>query len=149
MPERGSQRVHIGAQILGLKVQRLRSDVEGSAPQFPCRRLVLVELKRQTKVYNFGVLPFSKQNIPRLDVPVNQSRTVGRLEALGHLEADAQHLSFWHTPVRLHEAVQRALIHQLHGNVEHSVSVPGGIYTHHMGMVDACGQSGFAFKLGG
>ena len=123
--ERAAERVHVGPEVHRLLLHLLRRDVVGRAPY-----LVRVLLhRREAEVHELRVPVGVEEDVLRLDVSVHKPLVRRAPERLRDLLADLHHAGDVDGRAGvLHELVERAAGHELHGDVGHSVRDAVGVY---------------------
>ena len=102
----------------------------------------------EAEVHDLGRDGVGEEDIARLDVAMNQPAFERGLEALGDLDAHGQDLHLGQAVVRLHQPLQRAFIHQFHGDIDEAIVLPGAVDLDDVRVVDRSGDRGFLLKLG-
>lgn len=74
--------------------QALGRDIVGRAPNFALRFRMLRGEERKAKINDLRRAPVSKEDVTKLDVAMNQTRSERRLQILCHLQTDIERLQF-------------------------------------------------------
>ena len=98
---------------------------------------------RKAKVENLYLFPLSHKNVRGLDVPVNDSLRVCRIESVGDLNRNFQH--FRHREWLSQDAMLEGhALHQLHGEEGVAIVLADFVYRADVGMIQSRGSTGFA-----
>ena len=136
--KRRRQRIHIAPEILRRTIQLLRRHIERRRPHLPLLLVLLLHQNRQTKVHDLRRLIIRKQNVPRLDVAMDQSLLQPRPQAARNLRTHLQRTILRNLrPVR-HQAVQTARAHHLHRQIHHALVLAIREHLHDIRMVQRC-----------
>ena len=145
--ERAAERIHVAAEVLRFVVELLGRDVVGRAPDFTARALFILHEDRQAEVHDLRGVRVGEEDVAGLHVAVNQPVLLRGAQPLRDLDAHVQHLRLRHAALERDEAVERAAVHQLHGDVEAPAIRAGGEDLHYMRMIDRRRDAGLRLEL--
>ena len=108
----------------------------------------LVHRDGEPKVHQFGRVSIREKNVARLDIAMDEVVFEGRLEPLGDLDPNFQHLRLWQAALDAHEIVERAFLGEFHRQVKLTVVFAKREDLDHVRMIDRGGDAGFFFQPG-
>ena len=145
---RGRERIHVAAEILGAAVELFRRDVVRGRPHVARFLVLFLHEDRQPEVHDFRRVLVGKKNVPRLDVAMDEAEGEARLQPLRDLDGDIQRAILGHFLRLRHQRFQAAVIHHFHRDIQKAAMLAEGEYLHDVRVVQARRDLRLALEAG-